>query len=117
MQLKGKLIECLPVQTGTSKNGEWKKQDIIVETDGQYPKKVCVTIWGDKMNKENLQVGKNLMIDIDIESRCYNNRWYTDIKAWRIESAEKDKEVAKNTVQPVNFNQDQFEEEDDELPF
>jgi hypothetical protein len=117
MQLKGKLIERLPVQTGTSKSGEWKKQDIIVETDGQYPKKVCVTIWGDKMNKENLQVGKNLMIDIHIESRSYNNRWYTDIKAWRIESAEKDKEVAKNTAEPSGFNQDQFEEEDDGLPF
>jgi hypothetical protein len=117
MQLNGQLIECLPVQTGTSKNGEWKKQDIIVETEGQYPKKVCVTIWGDKMNKENLQVGKNLMIDIDIESRPYNNRWYTDIKAWRIESAEKDKGVAKNTVQPVSFNQDKLEEEDDGLPF
>lgn len=117
MQLKARLIECLPLQIGTSKNGEWKKQDIIVETEGQYPKKVCVTIWGDKMNKENLQVGKNLMIDIDIESRSFNNRWYTDIKAWKIKLVEEENIVAKNTAESASFKQDQFEEEDDGLPF
>lgn len=34
MQLTAKLIQLLPIQTDTEKNGEWKKQDIIVETDG-----------------------------------------------------------------------------------
>ena len=117
MQLKGKLIECLPLQTGTGKNGEWKKQDIIVETEGQYPKKVCVAIWGDKINNNDLQVGKELIIDFDIESRPYNNRWYTDIKAWKIESVQNDKVGAGNSPQPKSFDQDQLEEEVDELPF
>jgi hypothetical protein len=39
MQLTAKLTLLLPIQTGTGKNGEWKKKDIIVETDGPYPKK------------------------------------------------------------------------------
>jgi hypothetical protein len=39
MQITAKLTQLLPIQTGTGKNGEWKKQDIIVETDGQYPKR------------------------------------------------------------------------------
>lgn len=51
MQLTAKLNQLLPIQTGSGKNGEWKKQDIIVETDGQYPKKVCISIWGDKINE------------------------------------------------------------------
>jgi hypothetical protein len=85
MQLTSKLIQLLPLQTGTSKNGEWKKQDIIVETDGQYPKKVCVSIWGDKIDQSQLQVGNTLIIDFDIESREYNGRWYTDVKAWKVE--------------------------------
>ena len=55
MQLTGKLSQLLPIQAGTSKNGDWKKQDIIVETDGQYPKKVCISIWGDKNNEGQLQ--------------------------------------------------------------
>lgn len=88
MQLTAKLIQLLPLQTGTGKNGEWKKQDIIVETDGQYPKKVCISIWGDKINTQQLQVGKSLSISFDVESREYNGRWYTDLKAWKIEAAE-----------------------------
>jgi hypothetical protein len=89
MQLTAKLTQLLTIQTGTSKNGEWKKQDIIVETDGQYPKKVCISIWGDKINEGKLQIGNVLKIDFDIESREYNNKWYTDIKALKIEVVRK----------------------------
>jgi hypothetical protein len=85
MQLTAKLIQILPVQTGSGKNGEWKKQDIIVETDGQYPKKICVSIWGDKINESQLEIGNILIINFNVESREYNNRWYTDITAWKIE--------------------------------
>jgi hypothetical protein len=84
MQLTAKLTQRLPIQTGTGKNGEWKKQDIIVETDGQYPKNVCISIWGDKINEGQLQIGNLLQIDFDIESREYNERWYTELKAWKI---------------------------------
>jgi hypothetical protein len=88
MQLTAKLIQVLPLQKGAGKNGEWKKQDIIVETDSQYPKKVCVSIWGDKINESQLRIGVQLKIDFDVESREYNGRWYTDIKAWKVETAE-----------------------------
>lgn len=84
MQLNAKLIQVLPLQTGISKNGEWKKQDIIVETDGQYPKTICISIWGDKINPNDLKIGNHFQIDFDIESREYNNKWYTEVKAWRI---------------------------------
>lgn len=85
MQLTAKVIQILPLQTGAGKNGEWKKQDIIVETEGQYPKKVCISVWGDKINANQLVVGRKLKIDFDVESREYNSRWYTDVKAWKVE--------------------------------
>jgi hypothetical protein len=85
MQLTAKLIQILPLQTGTGKNGTWKKQDIILETYGQYPKKVLVSIWGDKINSELLIVDRKMKVDIDIESREYNGKWYTDVKAWNIQ--------------------------------
>jgi hypothetical protein len=87
MQLVAKLIQVLPLQSGVSKNGEWKKQDIVVETDGQYPKKVCISIWGDKASESVLQVGNMLDISFDVESREYNGRWYTDVKAWKVDLA------------------------------
>lgn len=104
MQLTAKLTQLLPIQTGTSKNGEWKKQDIIVETDGQYPKKVCISIWSDKINEGQLQIGNSLQIDFDIESREYNNKWYTDIKAWKIEIAST---ITQNTTDNT-VNSDDF---------
>ena len=89
MQLTARLVQLLPLQTGQGKNGPWKKQDIIVETTGsQYPKKVCVSIWGDKIDTSVLQEGAMLNISFDVESREYNGRWYTDIKAWKIDGAQ-----------------------------
>ena len=88
MQLIAKLIEVLPVQTGEGRNGTWKKQSIIVETtDSNYPKKICVVVWGDKANENILKIGNVLDIAIDIESRECNGKWYTDVKAWKIEMA------------------------------
>ena len=87
MQLSARLIQVLPPQTGMGKNGEWRKQEIIVETDGQYPKKVCVAVWGDKLNNVPLELGSYLNIDFDVESREFNGRWYTDVKAWKVEVA------------------------------
>ncbi len=115
MQLTAKLSQLLPIQTGTGKNGEWKKQDIIVETDGQYPKKVCISVWGDKINVGQLQIGNLLKIDFDIESREYNSRWYTDIKAWKIEIAS----TSTQNTPEHSVNSDDFiaNNDDDILPF
>ncbi len=87
MEIKGRLIHVLAVQSGEGKNGPWKKQDFVIETDGQYPKKVCLTIWGDKFNETFLTIGNELLVSFDAESREYNGRWFTDLKAWKIELA------------------------------
>jgi hypothetical protein len=48
MQITAKLTHLFPTQTGTSKNGVWEKQDLILETDSQYSKKVSIPILGGK---------------------------------------------------------------------
>lgn len=117
MQLTAKLVQVLPLQTGAGKNGQWKKQDIIVETEGQYPKKVCVSIWGDKINDQHLKVGSMLNISFDVESREYNGRWYTDVKAWRVEPAGAAGSAAgTGPIDQPHFEEGTMEEKDD-LPF
>ncbi len=86
MDIKGRVIQLLALQTGEGKNGTWKKQDFVIETDGQYPKKVCISAWGDKINESALQIGNEVNISFDVESREYNGRWYTDLKAWKIDT-------------------------------
>lgn len=116
MQLTAKLVQLLPLQTGNGKNGQWKKQDIIVETEGTYPKKVCISIWGDKINDAVLKTGSMLNISFDVESREYNGRWYTDVKAWKIEPA-----GAAGTVDRIPEDDVHFEEgnmgDGGDLPF
>ena len=80
----GTIIALLPLQTGQGKNGQWRKQDIIIETQDQYPKKVCISIWGDKINESQLQIGNELNVSFDVESREYNGRYYTEVKAFKI---------------------------------
>lgn len=83
LEIKGKLIQKLPVQSGTGKTGNsWQKQEIIVETMEQYPKKICVAVWGDKIDEvEKFAISDTLNISISIESREFNGRWYTDVRA------------------------------------
>lgn len=116
MQLTAKLIQLLPLQTGTGKNGQWKKQDIIVETDATYPKKICVSIWGDKIDASQLQLGNPLRIDFDVESREFNGRWYTDIKAWKIEPAGASGAAAGTEKTTGNIGPENTTNDDD-LPF
>ncbi len=88
MEISGKLIELLPEQTGQGKNGnEWRKKSFVIETlDEQYPKKVCIDAWGDRADSLNsFAIGSELSVSFDIESREYNGRWYTNVKAWKIE--------------------------------
>lgn len=115
MQLTARLTQLLPIQTGTGKNGLWKKQDIIVETASQFPKKVCISIWGEKINDGQLQIGNTLKIDFEIESREYNNRWYTDLKAVKIEGDD----ISANTAADITLSNSNSipDMEDDVLPF
>ena len=86
MELIGKIIQILPLQEGVSKAGNpWKKQEYILETLGtQYPRKVCFNLFGDNVDKFPMQVGQDVTVSIDLESREFNGRWYTDVRAWNV---------------------------------
>ena len=86
MELIGKIVQVLPLRTGTSKAGNpWQVQEYILETLGtQYPRKVCFELFGDNVNKFPLQVGQEVTVSIDVESREFNGRWYTSVRAWDV---------------------------------
>ena len=122
MEIKGVIIAVLPLQEGQGKNGPWYKQEYILETETQYPKKICFSLWNDKIDEYNLFAGLKVTAKIDIESREYNSRWYTEIKAYKVE-----KEIApvnqqkppaskpqEHPRQPTVFDQ---EGPEDDLPF
>lgn len=80
-----KVISVSEVETGTGKNGEWKKQNFVVDTGGQYPKQICFSAMGKTVEySEKLKAGQQIDVDFDISSREYNGRWYTEAKAFKI---------------------------------
>ncbi len=84
MEIAGTVVSLLPLQTGQGKNGVWKKQEFILETPGQYPKKVCLSLWGEKVDEIKLSIGEKITASINLESREYNGRWYTEARAWKV---------------------------------
>ena len=85
LQITGKVISLLEEKSGTGQNGEWRHQDFVLETSGEYPKKICIGQWGDKIDELGVTVGETLTAHINLRSREYNDRWYTDVTAWRVE--------------------------------
>lgn len=114
LQITGEVVEILEEKSGESSNGPWRKQDFILETQGQYPRKVCITQWGDRIDEFDVQEGETLTVHIDIESREYKGRWYTDVKAWRVERVEQLRPQAEPGGPPPF---DDGGEADDDLPF
>ncbi|MCI6857042.1 MAG: DUF3127 domain-containing protein [Bacteroidales bacterium] len=88
MEVVGKIILKLPLQSGVSQAGNnWKKQEYVLETEDSYPKKVHFDFFGDKADQFPLNVGDRVRLSFDIESREYNGRWYTSIRGWKAEAA------------------------------
>jgi hypothetical protein len=88
MELKvtGVVQDILPEMSGQGKTGNtWRKREFVLETQDQYPKKICMVQWGDEIDVANIQSGELITAYIDVQSREYNGKWYTDVKAWKIE--------------------------------
>ena len=90
LELEGRIARKLNVQTGTSARGAWSKQEFIFEyQEGNYPSQICMNVWGEDKVREldKYQVGDKVKIAFNLSSREFNGRWYTDVRAWRIEPA------------------------------
>lgn len=85
MEIKGKVIEKLPLQSGTSSRGEWKKATIVVEIpDGQYGIKLALDNLKDADAFDKIAVGSEGTFNVNVSSRKSNDgRWFTSCTCWR----------------------------------
>lgn len=121
MEIVGVIVSVLETQSGTSSSGkEWSKVDFILETEGQYPKKVCITAFGKISNDDNITEGNMVKVAYNLESKEYNNKWYTSVNAWRITGTKGGVESQAVKPEPTSTNSkasDIVSLIDDDLPF
>lgn len=96
MEIRGRITQKLTPQSGTSAAGRaWQKQEYILETFDQFPRKVCMTLFGDKVTQFGPQFDnaistlQDVTVSIDIESRSFVGRdgverWSTEVRPWKI---------------------------------
>lgn len=106
MEIVGKIIQVLPLQSGTSSRtgNSWQVQSYVLETQEQYPRKVCFEIFGeDKIKNNPCNIDDLVTVSFDIESREFNGRWYTSIRAWRVQQGDMTsaQSAAQATPQPA----------------
>lgn len=83
MEIEGRIIRDLGETGGTSKAGNlWQKHEWVLETLGQYPRKVKFHVFGDRSKTLTFEQGKCYVVQCDVESREFNERWYTDVSVY-----------------------------------
>ncbi len=126
MEITGKVVKINKAMSGKSARGEWKKQELIIETEEQYPKQVCLINWNDKVDISSLTPGQKITVGINIESREFNERWFTDVKIWRLDLTDNapSQQASSGNDTPMPEVPDEndpfgggFDNEDDGLPF
>jgi hypothetical protein len=117
MEIKGKVIDLLNEQRGDGQRA-WRKRDFVIETQEQYPKKVCISLWGDKIDSANLKIGEEITVSINIESREFKGKWYTNVKAWKIDKgSESNAPTSGGGEFPPPQPMDIVEDDNEPLPF
>lgn len=104
MEIKAKVIGVCDLESGTGKNGEWKRATVIVEYgEGEYTHTVALvnTRRADEFSK--LPVGATGTFDVNLNSREYQGKFYTTIDCWRwnMDAAEQPESAQpQNVAQP-----------------
>jgi hypothetical protein len=117
--VQGRVSQIEKEITGEGKAGTWTKQDLIVETQEQYSKKMHFSAWGEKsFFLKDLLEGDQVKISFTIESREFNQRWYTDLRIFKLEKMNAATPTQNEpTNAPPSFQEPQIPQPEDDLPF
>jgi len=102
MEIIGKVVRLGNLVEGTSARGPWRKQELIIETEEQYPRTVCLICWTNQIDEiQKFAPGQTIKAQIEISSREFNGKWYTDVRVWRFDPVGATAAPAAASAQPV----------------
>ena len=115
MEISGNVFAILASTSGTSNAGNaWVKHAFIIETPGEYPKKIKFDFFSKNPNsKLSFREGDNVTVSFNLESREYNAKWYSNINAYKVttegQRAQQDKPAPKKgSAATADVNEDLF---------
>ncbi|WP_422857896.1 DUF3127 domain-containing protein [Flagellimonas sp. S174] len=125
MEVQGriKMID----ETKTYGNNGFRKREVVITTEEQYPQHILVEFVQDKCDLlNNYQVGQQVKVSINLRGREWTNpqgevKYFNSIQGWRIENLEG--ATATENMPPVPPMEafepadDLNEEDHDDLPF
>ena len=88
MEFEGVVYKIMPATKGTSARGDWQRQEVIFELPQEFSRKICVIFFNKESDVARLREGMVCTVSVNIESREYNGKWYTDVRAWRVQPKE-----------------------------
>ncbi|MGR7813039.1 DUF3127 domain-containing protein [Lacinutrix undariae] len=123
MEVQGKIK--MVGETQTFGGNGFRKREVVVTTEEQYPQHIMVEFVQDKTDLlNNFQVGQPVKISINLRGREWVNpqgetKYFNSIQGWRIEAAQ-----AESASMPATPPAQAFEpagnlnsEDHDDLPF
>ncbi|MFD1094808.1 DUF3127 domain-containing protein [Salegentibacter chungangensis] len=124
MEVQGKIK--LIGDTKTFGNNGFRKREVVVTTEEQYPQHLLVEFVQDKCDLlNNYQVGQPVKIGINLRGREWvspqgETKYFNSIQGWRIENLQPEQPGQGQSVPPPdNFEpaNDLNEDDFDDLPF
>jgi hypothetical protein len=107
MEIQGTITHVLDTRTGSGQKGDWTVYSYVLETSGQYPKQIAFEVF----NKDyGLNIGDTITAQIDLSTREYNGKWYTSVKAYKVD-VQGGKQAPAPTLPVID------DDVDDDLPF
>lgn len=83
-EMKGTVKRLYPVWK--SETSEFYKREFVITTAEQYPSDVKFAALKEKSDQLNgLTEGDQVSVKFDVKGREYNDRYYVDLNAWRVE--------------------------------
>ena len=86
MEIKGKVLTLFPVKEGVGKTSgtPWKSREFVIETQDQYPKRICLQVMNANMDRFPMEEGMEVSVKFDISARERDGRYFTTLTAWDI---------------------------------
>ena len=96
------------------------KQEFVVTTEDRYPQDIKLNCLKEKADLLNsYSEGDAVKVTFDIQGREWNERYFVDLNAWKIESGAGEKQAAPSAPQsmPAEDPGTYSVDEDDDIPF